>query len=322
MTRTAPALTGTPPAPYRTSPWYDPALYEAELAAARAEEPSRPALRRRWTAFVLVVLGGVVLPVGSLVMNALIDQVVHLDVVGTALLALGVVSTLLNLLLYPTRKDGRGRTVVVRAPRAVWARVLLLGGAVLNIVFWGYLSVLFLPLVPVSVPLVVFGIGLCGLCPFAASAIGIIQARRATAALRERTSATGAALAVVAFALTPVLAAVGLGLHARHQVLQVEARLEQVAAAPRHSTARIRAIATLQGAEDAVVALYRQTHAHPRRRLLSEVYQRLTDTSLSAHTWRQARRQRAIVQPWWFLEGHDPLAFHPFDPTRNLLRGF
>lgn len=298
-----------PPYPFRTSPWYDPAVHQREQqgTARRALGP-----RRRVAAFVLVILGGVALPLAALLVNHALEQVLALGPVGTALLCAAVIATLANLLLLPTRKVD-GQVVLHRAPRSGALCALLLAGALLSALFWGYLSLLFLPLAPISVVAIAFfGLGLCGLCPHGALAIGIVQSMRAGRVVHGRLG-RGATVGVVAAALAvPLLVAGGAGLWARAGQARLELALGRIAATAPHGTERMRLIATLAGEEERVRESYRHEEDSARRRTLAEVYHRITDEPLTGDLYRV--RNNTLIRPWWFTEQRgSPLSFGPFE---------
>lgn len=305
--------TAAPPHPFRAAPWYDPALHQRQVTAVR-----RP--RRRIGAAVLVVLGGVALPLCALAINELLE-LVALGPVGIAALVLSVASTLANLVLLPTRKAPSGQIVLARTPRSTWVRVVLLSGALLSGVYWGYLALLLLPLVPIStVAILLLGIGLCGLSPYPSLAIAIIQAIRASRVVRQRLSLQGTVTVIVASLLTPVILAGGLGVYAAARQARFEESLQQVARTAPFSTERMEAIQKLRGDEDRVVAAYQRAETWDQQRILATIYHRLTDHPLKSEASYRLFRYGAMIRPWWFAEDRSPFGFAPLDPSRKLLR--
>jgi hypothetical protein len=313
-----PPASSAPPHPFRTSPWYDPAVHERE----RAPTPLEHGLRRRVAAKVLVILGGVALPVASLLVNQALEQVVALGPLGVTLLILAVVSTLANLLLLPTRKTPAGQVVLVWAPRSTLACALLLVGALVTALFWSYLALLFLPLAPVSVVLIVFlGLGLCGLCPYGALAIGIIQSLRAGRVLHQRLGSGATVGVVVGAVLLPLLLAGGLGVHARVAEARFAALVEQIGESAPFGGERMRLIAGLRGEEERVLAAYQRETDDRRLRTLAEVHHRLTDEPMPPGRYRL---DHTLIRPWWFMDGagrRSPLGFGPFEQLPRFLFG-
>ena len=301
---TEPPEGSAPPHPFRTSPWYDPAAHRREVEQElRKTEPLARLPRRRVAAFVLVILGGVVLPIASLVANHVVEHVVALGAGGTAALILAVLATLANLLLLPTRKTASGQ-VLVRAPQSRLLCALLAASALLSAIFWGYLSLLFMPLAPISVVAIVFfGLGLCGLSPHFAAAVAIIQTLRACKLLGRRLGAGRTAGMMVGVALLPVLLAGAAGVNTRVRQARFDELVGRIAEAKPHSSARMQLIAQLSGEEERVTTTYWRSTDQERQRTLAEIYHRLTDEQLtSAH---YIVHNKTLVRPWWFLEPED-----------------
>jgi hypothetical protein len=314
LLESGPPGAAAPPHPFRASPWYDPALHQRQVTAVR-----RP--RRRIGAAVLVVLGGVALPLCALAFNEILEQVVALGPFGIAALVLSVAFTLGNLVLLPTRRAPSGRIVLARTPRSTWVRVLLLSGALLSGVCWGYLALLLLPLVPIStVAILLLGIGLCGLSPYPALAISIVQAIRAGRVVRQRLSLQGTVTVIVASLLTPVVLAGGLGVYAAARHARFEESVRRVAGTAPFSAERMEAIQKLRGDEDRVVAAYNRAETWDQQRILATIYHRLTDHPLKSEDSYRLFRYGAMVRPWWFVEDRSPFGFAPLEPTQKILR--
>jgi len=311
-----------PPHPFRTSPWYDPAVHQQEQERElQKTKPLAQGLRRRIAAFVLVILGGVVLPIASLIANHVVERVVALGAGGTALLIFSVIATLANLLLLPTRKTVGGQVVLVRAPRSALLCVLLAAGALVSALFWAYLSLLFLPLAPIAVVAIVFfGLGLCGLCPHGAVAIGIIQSLRACRVVHRRLGAGMTVWFVTGALLLPMLLAGAAGVSARAQQVRLKRLVGRIAAAQPYSSARMQLIAELRGEEERVSAAYWRNIAQDQRRTLAEIYHRITDEPLTADGYRM--NSHTLIRPWWFTEPESsPLGFGPYELLPRFLFG-
>lgn len=292
-----------PPHPFRSAPWYDPAVghYPCRCPTCTTRRTGgRWAMPARVT---LVLLGGVVLPLASLLVNASM-KVVDLGALGTGAIILAMVSTLANLLLSPCRRDKETGQVVHRPPASTALRAALLMGALLSCLIWGYLGLLFLPLLPLSMMLVaMLGLGLCGLCPYAASSVAVIQAVRGTRALRRRLRLGWTLALVLGTLLLPPAILGGVGINRYYSRLQVDHQLERIAAARPFSAERLRLVAGMAGMEQTLVRRYVTTSDQQQRARIAEVYLRLTDQRLNqqvAAHW-QGRRHTAI-SPWWFLE--------------------
>jgi hypothetical protein len=308
-----------PPHPFRESPWYDPEVVHrpCECPACQQERASaaRPVLMP--LRIVLVVLGGVALPLVSLLVNLEL-HVLALGALGHAAVLLSVLATLANLVLNPRRRARRAgkhrRPVVSAPPRSTALRIALLVGALASCVTWGYLALLFLPLAPISVVAILFvGLGLCGLCPFGALSIAMIQAYHATRAVAERIGRRRARALVLAGLLLPPVAAVALGTRALLERRQVLRAVDRVARTAPHSAERMLAIAELRGLEQRLADCYVASADRSQHEILAEAYLRLTDTPINAavsrrHNWRRGNRG-ALIRPWWFLEGARPVTF-------------
>jgi len=253
-----------------------------------------------------VVLGGVVLPLVSVTVNHWL-RVVDLGLLGNAVVLLAVAATLANLALSPCRRNPVTGHVSHHPPSSTALRVALLSGAMLGCVIWGYLALLFLPLSPLSVVAVLWlGLGLCGLCPFGALAISVIQTVRGFRAVRRRLgpAVTWAATLLSLLALPMTLG--GVGLHQHFQRLHVDRQLEQITKQRRYSYQRMAAMTGLEGKERHLVDAYMATRDEQRHKLLAEVFLRLTDRRINAEVSdRSARRGITVINPWWFLRGSD-----------------
>jgi hypothetical protein len=243
---------------------------------------------------VLVIVGGVVLPGVSLVLNEAF-HVVDLGPVGTGAILLAMVSALGHLVWSWRRPE---------PPASSAWRVLLLGGSLVGVLTWGYLALLFVPLVPLSViALLWMGLGLCGLCPYGALAIAVIHTVRDVRALSERFRRR----AVIAFALAmlvlpvAVVGVVGLYHHRRRQ--EIGRALQRVAAFAPWSTERMRAISSLGGREEQLVETYLVAEKQADRALIAEVYRRLADRTLNRSVEEKARGQHALIRPLGFVRG-------------------
>jgi hypothetical protein len=266
---------------------------------------------------VLVVLGGVALPAASLLCNAALG-VVELRVAGVAAILLSMASVLGHLLLSPCRLDlerGKARHC---PPDATVLRVLLLTGGVLGCVTWGYLALLFLPLIPLSViAIVFFGLGLCGLCPFFALPVSIVQTVRSFRAVRDAIGRRRAVALTTALALAAPVTVGGAMLLGYAQRSRSNALLDAIERHPQGSLARMNAIAALAGEEARLVPLFFTSEDFARRRLIAQTYHRLADTPINSavEQYRQQRRGRyrsgplsePLIRPFAPLEGDSPL---------------
>jgi hypothetical protein len=297
-----PTASSVPPAPFRTSPWFDPALLaHSKLKPERKAERDVPRLLS-WRV-CLVVLGGVVLPIVSMVLNESL-HVVRLGTPGIVLLSLTVLSNLLNLVLVPIRRDPRTKVSTPSWPQATWLRLTLFLLAFCSALLWGYLAVLFFPLIPLSIlGLLYLGIGFCGLCPYAATAIAVIQLKRAGAALALRVGRTwviASASSIAALVLGAAFITFVRSHQAQQQLTDVVTKIERSAPFSRE---RMELIQQLAGDEDRIVGRAARTSKPGERRLLAEAYQRLTDQPIgSAKTLANHRNERWMIHPWWFAE--------------------
>jgi hypothetical protein len=250
-----------------------------------------------------VVVGGVLWPLAALVVNRFIP-VLALGKTGTIALLLATLAVLANLVLCPTRRAGRGTPIEVRPPRSAWLRALLLVAASWSCLVWAYLGLLMLPLLPISMVAILFlGLGLCGLTPFPALAVSLVQLRRSFRAVTERTGRRPAIALLVAALLLPLLLAASSGLVLWRQSLALEQRVAQAVSSAPHSEARLEVIASLRGDEKRLAALYVQSRDLETQRLLAESYQLLTDQRIHEAVWHVNEQQRALIRPLWFLDG-------------------
>ncbi|MCK5799975.1 MAG: hypothetical protein KAI47_22450, partial [Deltaproteobacteria bacterium] len=132
-----------PPHPFRSSPWYDPRVVDP------APKPA-PRDHRIASRVTLVVLGGIVMPIVSLVINARL-HVVSLRAAGIVLVAASTLVPLAHLIWLPLRRARRGTKGHIEAPRSTLALIALLVAGLLSALLWAYLGVLFLPMIPLSV---------------------------------------------------------------------------------------------------------------------------------------------------------------------------
>lgn len=293
-----------PPHPFRASPWYDPSVEHRLCQCPNCRSPKGARSWRQPFKTVLVVLGGVLLPLVSVVVNHWL-RVVDLDLQGNAAVLLAVAATMANLALSPCRRDPDTGEVSHRPPSSTGLRVALLAGALLGCVTWGYLALLFLPLAPLSIIAVIWlGLGLCGLCPFGALAISIIQAVRGVRAVRRRLGRAVTWGVTLASLLVPPAALGGVGLHHHFQRLQVDQQLIKIMDLRPYSYQRMAAVTGLEGKEQHLVRAYMATQDRGRHRLLAEVFLRLTDRRINAEVTRQVKdRGNTVINPWWFLQG-------------------
>ena len=311
----SPAPAEAPPHPFRASPWYDPTVEHQPCLCPECEAVRRKK-SRPWVLGVktaLVVCGGVILPIVSVVINHVLGQdgerVVQLGAVGTVAIIVSILTTLAHLVLSPVRRDLETGLLVHEPPPTTAMRTLLFVGALLGCLTWGYLSVLFLPLLPISVIAIVFvGFGLCGLCPYGALAIHVIQAARGYRGLRARFS-RGPVLALLALTLAlPILTMAGVGVANHLNRARLDARINAVADTAPNSVARMEALARLRGLEGHLVDRYLLADEQEEMALLAEAHLRLTDDPIhGAVQARFARGNRSLIRPWWFLDGGSPL---------------
>ena len=292
-----------PPHPFRVPAWDDPRTEHRPCMCPRCCPPEGTRPRLRPWRIALCVAGGAVWPLAALLCNTAF-HVVELGTAGTAALLVTAASSLVNLVLLPTRHDPVGRRVVVSAPRAAWLRVALLLGALWSCLCWGYLGLLMLPLLPISVIAILWmGIGLCGLTPFAATAVALVQSVRAARSVSERLGRRATRILVAGGLVLPLLGGVVVGLHVWQRRLSLERQLARIAEQAPHSEERLRAITAMAGREAALPRLYAHLDAD-RQRAAAEAYLLLTDQRLNEPAERAARGQQALIRPLWFLDGH------------------
>jgi hypothetical protein len=257
---------------------------------------------------LLVLTGGVVLPAASLSLNEAMT-VVDLGTFGAAGVAMAALSALANLLLSPRRRDPATGRMRHDPPRSLLLRLALLWSAALSCVLWGYLALLFLPLLPLSVVAVIFfGIGLCGLTPYGAAAIAVIHTVRGYRAVRGDLGRRWAFAALVIPLLLPVLVGAGGGLEERYHRRAMGRLLDAAAATRPFSRQRMELISRLEGYQRRLIEGYLRTEDRERRALIAEVYLRLEDTTLNqAVDHRYEQTSQHIIRPWWFLQGVSPL---------------
>lgn len=306
-----------PPHPFRAAPWYEPGLEHRPCQCPSCRQAPKAVGAPPLMVFrlVLVALGGVALPVVSLAVNAGL-HVVELGTGGTVLVALSALAALANLVLYPRRRRRGDRTVVHSPPRSTVLLALLLLGALLGCLTWGYLALLFLPIAPLSVIAVLFvGLGLCGLCPFGALAISIIQTVHAARALAARIGRRAVLALVLAALVLPPLGAAGLAVHAAVARRALDRTLDRIAREAPHSARRMAAIAALGGDEDLLVERYLSSPTRERQELLAEAHLRLTDRTINQPVQDRLSGRgsrlvgQSLIRPWWFLEeGGKPLS--------------
>jgi len=311
----SPAAADKPPHPFRVSPWYDPTVEHQPCRCPECEAAQRKKSRPWVLGFktFMVVCGGIILPIVSVVINHVLGQdgerVVQLGVVGTVAIIVSILTTLAHLVLSPVRRDLETGRLAHQPPASSAMRGLLFVGALLGCLTWGYLAVLFLPLVPISVIAIVFiGFGLCGLCPYGALAIHVIQAARGYHSLRARFT-RGPVLAVLTLTLAlPVLAMAGVGIANHLSRARLDARIDAIADTAPNSVARMEAFAGLRGLEGHLVDRYLLADGQEEMALLAEAHLRLTDEPIHGSVQsRFSRGNRSLIRPWWFLDGGDPL---------------
>lgn len=299
--------TSAPPHPFRAPAWYDPRLTHQPCLCPRCRPPRQgPELRP--LRIMVVVACGVLWPLAALFVNA-IFLVVELGTCGHLGLLLAVAATLANLVLCPSRRDPSSGRVEVRAPRASWLRAVLLLGSLWGCLVWGYLGLLMLPLLPLSLIAIIWqGLGLCGLTPFVALGVSLVQARRAVAVTTQRVGRPATALLVAAGLLLPPLVCAGAGFLARRRQAWLEAELGRIAGRAPHSEQRLTAIAGLAGRERWLPALYPKLRGAEEQRAAAEAYLLLTDERINEPVARRFQQERALIRPLWFLDGRHPAA--------------
>lgn len=291
-----------PPAPYRAAPWYDP-----DVAAPRPLAKLR-LLRFRWA---MVFVGGVVLPIASLILNEVFD-VVRLGTGGVAVIVATILSMGLNLVLVPTKRAGKAQPIVVTAPDSLPLRLGLLGSALFSALFWGYLAILFLPMLPLSaIGIIVMGVGFCGFCPYGALAISGRQSVRLWRLVRPQVKTWQLRSFAAAVLAGPIVLALSLGLLGYRQRSVMQYQVAAISKTAPFSVERMTTIAALRGQEEALIALYLSSDKPEQKRAISEVYRRLTDRSirdLASQRWRAGFRRP--IRPWWFLDGGSGVALN------------
>ncbi|PID38859.1 MAG: hypothetical protein CSB49_03340, partial [Proteobacteria bacterium] len=234
--------------------------------------------------------------------------VVALGPWGVALVLLTTLPPLAQLLWLPVKRRGKQGTKEVVAPRSTLALATLLGASLLSALIWVYLAVLFLPLLPLSVVVVLFGIGLCGLCPYLAGSVSVVHAVRTTRQLAARIGRKRTTALVAATLLLPIIMATMSTLKSARRWRVLAQKLTKVVKAPAFSTERMRAIASLEPQLARLPEAFARERDLSRRRAINEAYQRLTDRRLDL--WRIALRERqGQIRPWWFVEGRAPFSF-------------
>jgi hypothetical protein len=294
---------GAPPHPFRASPWYDPSI-EHRPCRCPTCRPERAAARLLPVRIVLAVLGGIALPLVTLLANSHF-HVVALGPVSTAAILLAIVGSAANLLLLPVRRDPTTRALRRDPPGSTALRVLLALGALWGCLIYGYFALLLLPLLPISaLAILFFGLGLCGLSPYPAFALAVVQSRRALSALSDRIGRRRTVALALAALLLPLLGTAGLVAHRELGRRELEVALARIARQPPHSEERMRAIAGLAGAEHRLVEAYLESPERARRELLAEAYLRLRDQPLHEEVEARARdRRETMVRPFWYLDG-------------------
>lgn len=298
-----------PPHPFRTSPWYDPSVEHRPCQCPHCRAPGQGGTWRLPFKTVMVVLGGVLLPLVSLVVNNLWLHVADLGLPGAVAVLLAVAATLANLAFSPCRRDPDTGQVSHRPPASTLLRVALLFGALFGCVTWGYLSLLFLPLSPLSMIAVLWlGLGLCGLCPFGALAISIIQSARGVRAVRRRLGPNVTLAVTLLGLLAPPAVLGGVGFHRHFQHLQVDRQLTQIEKLRPFSYERMEAVTRLEGKEQILVSAYLSSVDTDRHRLLANIFLRLTDRRINAEVTARTKHQgNTVVNPWWFLGSSDKI---------------
>jgi len=304
-----------PDHPFRASPWYDPTL-EHQPCACPECEAKRQRQTRPWkltAKTALVVCGGVLLPIASVVTNHALgmdgEHVVQLGVAGTVAIAVSILTTLAHLIWSPVRRDLQTGRPVYCPPQRTWARAALFIAALLGCLTWGYLALLFLPLMPISFIAIIFmGLGLCGLCPYGALAIHVIQVVRGYRGLRARLPRRPVVALMLCCLLLPPAALASAGIHNHLARQSLNRRIDAVGKLAPNSVARMQAFAGLRGLEGHIVDRYLLSDTLEEQALLAEAHLRLTDEPIhGAVRARYSRGKRALIRPWWFLDGDDPL---------------
>ena len=84
-----------PPHPFRAAPWYDPSVQHRPCQCPRCRAPLRAGRWRQPVRATLAALGGVVLPLGSVLVNHYL-RVVDLGLWGNAVVVLAAAAALAN----------------------------------------------------------------------------------------------------------------------------------------------------------------------------------------------------------------------------------
>jgi hypothetical protein len=297
----APSSTNPPP-PYRSSPWYDPRAVHQPCQCPRCRKPRRRHMPKLKVA--LAGLGGIALPLGSLLANSEM-HVVALGLVGHVAILLSITGVLLHLLFPPDLQPDENSSWRLQLARSLTLRTLLLLSSVVGCLIWGYLALLFLPMLPASLVGVVFIVGLCGLCPYAALALAVVQTVREYRFSSEGIGRRATRALLLCGLLAPPLLAAGLALAQADQREATRATLQQIGSLEQDSTARLQQIATLEGQETHLVELFLATRDAAERRCIARVYHRLMDTTVNAAVERARNdgRDRAWIRPWGFIQG-------------------
>ena len=312
-TESVPSGGAAPPHPFRVAPWYDPRVTARPVA--------EPLISSRWR-IGLVIFGGVLLPIISVVVNAQLS-VVDLGVFGVGLCLASVLSVVGNLVWVRRKVRPRAKQVSIVAPASNKALIALLASSLLSLLWWAYLAVLFFPIFPLSVIAVVFmGIGFCGLCPFFVTGICATQSLRLIRLLKSRRRGRTALLIVFGTPLLALALTLAGALVYGHQRDSLAAAISALVQLPGYSEARMAAIAELSGREQELVQAALREHEYARRQAMAEAYERLRDEPIaSAMAQQRPRRRRAYaIRPFFFAQGESPLGFRLMDPFANFLR--
>ncbi|MCC6749466.1 MAG: hypothetical protein IT371_17510 [Deltaproteobacteria bacterium] len=268
----------------------------------------RPRRGRPLLRVLALLAGGVALPTFAWLCNTALG-VVELGGIGTVALFATVASALAHLFFAPRRPHPDGPGSVDQLPGPTWARITLLLGALFSLLFWGYLALLFVPLIPLSLLAIIWlGLGLAGLAPYGAFAVALVHVLRDLRGLRERLRRPTRVLLVVVPLVLPVAAAALSALHASAARLGLDRTVTALVALPPHSTERLQAVAELRVAPALLVDAYFRAEGVPdRQAAIADAYLRLTDETLHEPVRQRARHRReALVRPWWFLDLGSP----------------
>lgn len=113
--------------------------------------------------------------------------------------------------------------------------------------------------------------------------------------------------------LAPPAALAGVGINNHVSRSRLNARIDLIGDLAPHSLARMQAFAALEGLEGHLADRYMLSTTTDEQALLAEAHLRLTD--LPIHTAVQARvgrGSRALIKPFWFLDGTDPMQHNHF----------